>query len=50
MPDDKSFSKSIIECGHGDSLPNDGSVCIVYITLVGRSETDMLAVFIALYT
>ena len=35
-PDDKSFSKHVLAEGTGDTKPNDGSVCNVFITSVGE--------------
>ncbi len=35
-PEDKSFSKHTLKEGTGDCLPNEGSVCIVTINLVGK--------------
>ena len=35
-PEDKSFSKYIYKEGKGESKPNDGSVCVINMTLVGE--------------
>lgn len=34
--EDKLFTKHILDEGHGDSTPNEGSVCVVNIMLVGK--------------
>lgn len=34
--EDKLFTKHILDEGHGDSTPNEGSVCVVNIVLVGK--------------
>jgi FK506-binding protein 4/5 len=38
QPEDKSFTKHVLEEGHGDMKPNEDSVCIVHITTVGDLE------------
>lgn len=34
--EDKLFTKHILDEGHGDSTPNEGSVCVVNIMVVGK--------------
>lgn len=35
-PEDKSFSKHVLTEGTGDIKPNDGAVCTVCVTFVGK--------------
>ena len=36
QPDDQTFSKHIIQQGEGDVTPNDGAICRVNLSLVGK--------------
>ncbi len=45
-PEDKSFSKHTLKEGTGDCLPNEGSVCIVTINLVGKYFVALLGMHI----
>lgn len=38
-PEDKSFSKHTTQQGQGDVTPNEGSVCVVRLTPLGKQQT-----------
>lgn len=46
--EDKLFTKHILDEGHGDSTPNEGSVCMVNIMVVGKCFYCMCSSFLIL--